>query len=92
MPTWYTGKMAELRESWGSACVWAEGECDGPLEFAHIPGKPTALEGQGRGMPQRYRDVLNNPGSYVLLCRGHHTELDRRGGRGSAEHGRLRRR
>jgi hypothetical protein len=73
--------MADLREEWGGACVWHGGECDGPLEFAHLPGKPTKLNGQGRGLPQRYHDVRANPDSYVLVCRRHHAELDGRGGR-----------
>ncbi len=85
----YSGKMDELREAWGGACAFSAGECDGPLEFAHLPGKPTSLEGQGRGLPNRYHDIKRNPESYVLVCRAHHTELDRRGGRGSEEYGRV---
>ena len=78
----YNGKMAALRKAWGGCCVWC-GVPDmpsGPLEFAHLPGKVTGLTGRGRGLPQRYHDVLRNPGSYVLLCVQHHVELDGRGG------------
>lgn len=83
----YAGRMDALREEWGGCCVWSAGECDGPLEFAHLPGKSTGLDGQGRGLPNRYHDVRRNPGSYVLLCRAHHVELDCRGGQGSHEYG-----
>lgn len=83
----YTTKLASLREAWGNACVW----CGVPhipsagsswsLEFAHLPGKPTGLNGSGRGMPQRYHDIKANPESYVLLCVDCHTKLDGRGGK-----------
>lgn len=86
----YSDKMEQLRWDWGGDCVWSNGTiCGGPLEFAHLPGKETGLEGKGRGMPQRYHDIKKHPDCYVLLCREHHTELDSRGGRGSNEYGRL---
>ena len=84
---YYAKKLADLRQAWGGRCV----RCNVPhvpsagpgwqLEFAHLPGKPTGLNGRGRGMPQRYHDVKRNPASYVLLCVECHTELDGRGGR-----------
>lgn len=40
------------------------------LEFAHII--PTGLNGRGRGQTQRYRDIEQNPDSYMLLCKKHH--------------------
>ena len=90
MPTsrpvgYYRGKVAALKESWGGLCVmcgagWSFKANRGP-EFAHLPGKPTALVGPGRGRAERYHDVKNNPGSYVLLCVECHAELDGRGGR-----------
>jgi len=80
----YVGAMAQLREEWGGRCVMAV-ECYGTreqerLEFAHLPGKPTGLAGQGRGRADRYHDVRKNPGSYVLICRDCHVVLDGRGG------------
>jgi len=82
-PGRYQGKIAELRAAAGGRCVWC-GVPDLPgdlLEFAHLPGKPTGLEGRDRGLPNRYYDVKKNPDSYVLLCREHHTALDGRGTR-----------
>jgi len=84
------GLLARLRVEWGDSCAMGpDGRpCRGPLEFAHLPGKPTGLLGRGRGSRERYYDVRKHPGSYVLVCRGHHSLLDRRGGRGSQEYGR----
>lgn len=53
---------------------------DDRLEFAHLPGKPTNLDGRGRGKPERYYDIKQHPECYVLLCVECHTELDGRGG------------
>ena len=90
-PGYYAEQMARLRALAGNLCVWCG--CPGlpgdTLEFAHLPGKETGLADQGRGQPQRYYDVRRNPGSYVLLCREHHTEMDGRGGKGTAEYGRF---
>lgn len=49
------------------------------LEMAHVI--PTNLDGPSRGMDRRYRDVIANPGCYVLLCHDCHREFDRRGRR-----------
>ncbi len=72
----YPKKFKELRKEWGGRCV----ECGDThrLEFAHLPGKPTGIEGKGRGMPQRYYDIRNNPQCYVLLCQRDHKKLDGR--------------
>jgi len=80
----YQGAMARLREEWGGRCVMAV-ECYGTreqerLEFAHLPGKPTGVEGRGRGRADRYHDVRKHPDSYVLICRDCHVVLDKRGG------------
>jgi hypothetical protein len=80
----YRRRMAELREAWGGRCV----VCGVPhapgaglrLEFAHLPGKPTGLNGSGRGRSERYHDIRRNPDCYVLVCVEHHVELDGRGG------------
>jgi hypothetical protein len=83
------GLLANLRAEWGDACVMADGKDHrGPLEFAHLPGKPTSLLGRGRGSRERYYDIRRHPGAYVLVCRRHHSRLDSRGGRGSQEYGR----
>lgn len=41
-----------------------------PLEFHHI--KPTGLNGMGRGMSDRAKDIKEHPESYKLLCIGCH--------------------
>ena len=75
----YFQAMHRLRSEWGGQCV----ACavpdipTEPLEFAHLPGKPTGLSGRGRGLPQRYHDVRSNPECYVLLCGACHLQLDR---------------
>ena len=82
----YIGKVEALRAAWGGRCVWCGIQAipGNPLEFAHLPGKITKLNGRGRGYAARYHDIRRSPGSYVLLCRDHHTELDGRGGRRAA--------
>lgn len=45
------------------------------VEFAHV--KPTGLDGPGRGMERRYRDVLKNPDCYRVLCKECHRKADR---------------
>jgi hypothetical protein len=74
--SWYKGKMEELRQAWGGRCVIGLSGCwnkEG-LEFAHV--KPTKLNGRGRGQPQRYRDIVNNPDCYLLVCRACHAKAD----------------
>src|SRR6185295_16218886 len=90
-PGYYRGKIDELKRAWGGLCVmcgcgWSFKHNRGP-EFAHLPGKPTALVGRGRGRAERLHDVKRNPGSYVLVCVECHSLLDGRGGR---ERGKLR--
>jgi len=46
----------------------------GPLEFAHL--KPTGLCGTGRGLKNRFVDVLRNPDCYDLFCQRCHRTLD----------------
>ncbi len=60
--------MDALRRRFGGRCVkcgarnsgrrWARGKVR-PLEFAHV--KPTGLCGQGRGLRNRYFDILKKP-------------------------------
>jgi hypothetical protein len=45
------------------------------LEFAHTDDTP--VNGAGRGMDRRYRDVLKHPDCYVLMCHDCHLEFDR---------------
>lgn len=47
------------------------------LQFAHIHGKSTDVQGRGRGMFYRLKDVFENQHSYVLLCEEHHKEYDK---------------
>ena len=72
----YAKAFRLLRKRWGNRCVWSDGDHRGRLEFAHLPGKPTDLNGRGRGRSNRYHDIRKHPGHYVLLCRGHHLQLD----------------
>ncbi|MBA7472222.1 hypothetical protein ES707_07544 [subsurface metagenome] len=44
------------------------------LEFAHRV--PNGVNGRGRGRQERYQDVRNNPGNYMLLCPNHHHQYD----------------
>jgi hypothetical protein len=86
-PSFYLGKMDELRARFGGKCVWEgakdKGECalgldrrnhPRPLEFAHK--HPTGCVGRGRGRADRYHDVKNNPECYQLMCRKHHVLYD----------------
>ncbi|MCP4878299.1 MAG: hypothetical protein GY896_22835 [Gammaproteobacteria bacterium] len=85
MPTGqYKGKMEELRQAWGGKCLIGFSGCwkDHGLEFAHV--KPTKIKREsqnggkrsGRGLPQRYHDIKNNPGCYLLVCRACHARAD----------------
>ena len=48
--------------------------------FAHRHGFPSDLNGSGRGMAARVRDIMNHPLSYLLLCSAHHEDYDRESG------------
>ena len=74
--SYYKGKMEALRKERGGRCIL---ELDGcwltrGLEFAHIT--PTPVNGRGRGLPQRYHDIKNNPEAYLLVCRACHAKAD----------------
>ncbi len=47
------------------------------LQFAHVHGKETTINGRGRGSFERLKDVFDHPDSYVLLCADHHREYDK---------------
>jgi len=80
----YAEKLRKLKRQWGGKCV----KCGvtrskkklrgkvGPLEFAHLPGKPTGLCGRNRGSRAVYLDVIRHPQCYVLLCHECHALLD----------------
>jgi hypothetical protein len=77
--------MDELRRLFGGRCRKCGAKRSrlkrgrlktGPLEFAHV--KPTGLCGRGRGLKNRFVDVLRNPDCYELLCHGCHHVLDMR--------------
>ena len=64
----------------GDACEHCGAtEDDTRLEFAHL--RRTGLNGQGRGMVARYRDIIRNRDAYARLCVGCHRDYDR--GRGA---------
>lgn len=71
---WYKGKMKELRQKHNEGLCQICG--DEGQEFAHKKGSPKRLNGIGRGLPQRYRDVLNHPEDYLLLCYVCHLTYD----------------
>lgn len=71
---WYSGSMERMRAAWGGRCVHCPS--DRKLEFAHLPGKPTGIEGRSRGQAQRYADIKRHPDCYVLLCWICHRRLD----------------
>ncbi len=58
----------------GWACIWCGGAFGEPLEAAHV--KTTGLNGQGRGLDRRYRDVLAHPECYRPMCRRCHRLYD----------------
>lgn len=68
-------KWEELKEEFGNECF----KCGSTenLEFAHL--KPTDLKGEGRGKPNRYYDIKNNPECYGLMCDKCHKEYDKNG-------------
>lgn len=75
-------KRARLIREFGGRCEakkYLGIDCDeilSPLQFAHI--KPTRINGIGRGMQNRLRDVDLNRDCYALFCVVHHREFDRR--------------
>lgn len=75
---YYTIRMAELREERGGVCVLGFEGCwiNTGLEFAHIKETKLSDIARGRGMPQRYHDIKNNPDAYILVCRHCHSMTD----------------
>lgn len=75
--SYYRGAIERLRIARGNKCEWcglsqskAKLRYPNGLEFAHR--HTTTVNGRGRGLPQRYHDIKNNPGAYELLCRECH--------------------
>ena len=70
--------MAELRGRYGNRC----GICGSTkrLEFTHAA--PTGLCSRGRGIRNRYFDILAHPECYALVCRSCHKGEDFRHSRG----------
>ncbi len=73
--------MERLRQEMGGKCIdcertysWHRG-AKLPLEFSHL--KPTGLTGRGRGIRNRYFDILRNRDCYALRCRYCHKIYDR---------------
>lgn len=80
---WYRSKRRQLIEQFGGRCSRDGCRSRSRLELAHV--KPTPLRGRGRGFNDRVLDVLRHPDAYVLLCRRHHLEFDRRRGQPGIE-------
>lgn len=70
---WIKKRRKRLLEEWGGECLFC-GSTEN-LEFAHL--EETEVKGWGRGRKERLYDVINNPDSYVLLCRKNHREFDK---------------
>jgi len=74
---WSIVKLYELKiKRFKNRCTQCniKGTKKKPLHFAHT--KPTKLSGRGRGSYNRFKDVLNNPKSYTLLCNDCHLDFD----------------
>jgi hypothetical protein len=69
---WYRAKLHAMRADRGNVCAWCP--TTGALEFAHV--RPTKLNGKGRGLNNRVRDIMKHPTCYILLCRSCHADLD----------------
>lgn len=80
--TWYKKKMERLRATRGNRCqhcrlALAFDDRGQPnLQWAHI--QPTGLQGKSRGQNHRIRDIIRNPGHYLLLCVECHRRYDNR--------------
>lgn len=70
---WAKRRRKRLLEEWGGECLFCGSK--EKLQFAHL--EETDVKGWGRGRKERLYDVINNPDSYVLLCREHHRKLDK---------------
>lgn len=63
-------QRAALEEARGGRCEVEGCRARKKLEFAHVVA--TGLNGRGRGMTERIRDVMQHPEAYLLLCKKHH--------------------
>lgn len=91
-PSYYLGKMDELRKDFGGRCIMCGGRKsrkNEPLQFAHLKKTPMSKIHRGRGMANRYHDIKKNRQSYVLMCRYCHIIFDGPGG-GNDDYGRSR--
>jgi len=76
----YTKRFEQLRAEFGGRCSLELEGClkTQRLEFAHK--RPTGIKNNGhrggRGMPQRFHDIKNNPSAYILVCRNCHAKID----------------
>jgi hypothetical protein len=79
---WLRKAFSKLREDFLDICYIDNhritydvyGSCDGKLEFAHL--NTTELSGRSRGSYERYKDIIQNPDCYILLCKKHHHMFD----------------
>lgn len=74
MNIWIKKKFIHLRKVFGNKCQFPECHETENLEFAHL--YETKLSGEGRGRKERYYDIINNIGKYMLLCKEHNQLLD----------------
>jgi len=79
LPNWPKMNLNWLRRQYGDMCNCC-GATHCPLEFAHV--NPTGLSGRGRGNTRRFKNIMQYPASYTLLCSPCHIIYDekKRGG------------
>lgn len=76
---WIKRKLKDLRNNWGGKCqnMGHKIPIVENLEFAHKHNHKTDLsKKRGRGRKERYYDIMNNPESYILLCKTCHRIYD----------------
>lgn len=67
-------KIDKLRKEYGGVCHWNGCTTKKNLQFAHR--FPTKVSGKGRGSWIRFKDIIEHPLNYTLLCTIHHIEFD----------------
>lgn len=75
----YVGRMHKLRISRGGKCEGCGKRLRysqrGPnLQFAHV--RWTGLQGRGRGLINRFLDIVRHPRHYKMVCRACHLAMD----------------
>jgi len=72
---YYHKLRAHLVSERGGKCEWKGCPETSNLQFAHR--RNNGFNGKGRGRQERYKNIRDNPGDYILLCADHHGAYDR---------------